>query len=754
MIDRRRLTHHGLTATLVCSWLFWALSLIGYDPADPPSAAAWSAEPASPRNPCGPVGAWLAHLGFQGFGWAVLLTLPALAVAAALVLQRKDVSEKALRCLGLALVLSVTAAVLGALDDGFGTPILKRVPPVGSGGYVGAFAASFLSGQFGPIGMTLILCAAGLVGGMLCHDLLVVWPIRELRRLMTGKVRRAEAPPEFTPAVYAPVQPYGLPIAEPPRLARAALERPIVTAATASGSPARTNSRNTAAAAPPRARPADGSYALPTLDMLEPPSEAPVQEQHSLIQQRALVLEKTLREHGCVIRVVQIDTGPVITMFEVELEAGLRVSRVTGLADDLAIALGVESVRVVYPLPGKSTVGVEVPNESRAMVRLSEVMALAENDINRMRIPLFLGKDVKGVPLISDLAKMPHVLIAGRTGTGKSVCLNAIILSILMTRRPDEVKLILTDPKRVELSQFRRIPHLMHPVVTDMEKAASLLEWACETMGERYAMLERARVRSIHEYNALGADELFQRLQIDDPEEQAKVEVYMHSIVIVADEMADMVMTASKEVETHIIRLAQKARAAGIHLILATQRPTVDVITGLIKSNMPARIAFQVTSRNDSRVVLDEMGAEKLLGNGDMLFLVPNTSNLVRAQGTYVSDAEINRVCAYLEQYPVEFSKELTQHHLGARGGKAGAGGMKERDELYESAVEIILREGKGSTSLLQRAMGIGYGRAARLIDYMAEDGIVGESKGSVAREVFYTWDEWEALKNGGADAA
>jgi S-DNA-T family DNA segregation ATPase FtsK/SpoIIIE len=421
------------------------------------------------------------------------------------------------------------------------------------------------------------------------------------------------------------------------------------------------------------------------------------------------------------------------------------------LADDLAIALAVPSVRIVAPIPGKTTVGIEVPNDRRGMVRLGEVITGVQEQNKDFRIPLFLGKDVKGMPLAFDLADMPHLLIAGRTGTGKSVCLNAMILSILMTKRPDEVKMILIDPKMVELSQFKKIPHLMNPVVTDMKKAESILSWACDKMDERYGYLARAGVRNVQAYNQLGPEEIYERMRPEDADEQKRIPTFMPYIVIIADEMADLMMTAAKEVEQHIVRLAQKARAAGIHLILATQRPTVDVITGLIKANMPARIGFQVTSRNDSRVILDEIGADRLLGNGDMLFLVPGTSHIVRSQGTYVSDKEVNRVCKYLEQFPQEFSRELVQMQVGG-GGKSGAA-LKERDELYESAIEIVVREGRGSTSLLQRALGIGYGRAARIIDYMAEDGIVGEFKSGSAREVLYSWEEWEAMKNGGGDS-
>jgi S-DNA-T family DNA segregation ATPase FtsK/SpoIIIE len=501
-------------------------------------------------------------------------------------------------------------------------------------------------------------------------------------------------------------------------------------------------------------QPANGAYQSPPLELLEPTPPFPVQEHEAKIHARAMLLERTLLDFGYQVRVVQIDTGPVITQFEIELEAGLRVSRIISLSDDLAIALAVPSVRIVAPIPGKTTVGIEVPNDRRGVVKLGEVISAVNAGSGKHKIPLYLGKDVKGSPLAFDLADMPHLLIAGRTGTGKSVCLNAMILSILMTKRPDEVKLILIDPKMVELSQFKRIPHLMHPVVTDMKKAESLLAWACDKMDERYAFLARAGVRNIQTYNQLGADEIYARLRPEDDQERARIPTYMPYIVIIADEMADLMMTAAKEVESHIVRLAQKARAVGMHLIVATQKPTVDVITGLIKGNLPARIAFQVASRGDSRVVLDEMGADKLLGNGDMLFLFPGTSHIVRAQGTYVSDGEVNRVCQYLEQYGVEFSRELVQMQVsGGANGKERGAGLKERDELYEPAIEIIVREGRGSCSLLQRALGIGYGRAARLIDFMAEDGIVGEFKSGAAREVLYTWEEWEALKNGG-DAA
>ena len=425
---------------------------------------------------------------------------------------------------------------------------------------------------------------------------------------------------------------------------------------------------------------------------------------------------------------VEIETGPVIAQYEVKLEAGLRLSRITGLADDLAIALRVPSVRIVAPIPGKNTVGIEVPNEQRQIVRLREVMEESQGQSKKMAIPIYLGKDVSGNPLLADLAALPHLLIAGRTGTGKSVCLNAIISSILMTRRPDEVRMLMIDPKMVELSGYRTLPHLMHPVVTDMRKAEAILAWAVEKMEERYSLLANAGVRHISSYNALGEEELFDRLKPETEEEKEAVPKHLPYIVIVADEMADLMMTAGKEVEQHIIRLAQKSRAVGIHLILATQKPTVDVITGLIKSNLPARIAFQVASRTDSRVVLDEMGADKLLGNGDMLFLWPGTSSLLRGQGTYLSDEEIDQVVESSSAAgKQDFVSELVNIKIQQDGKEEGGGGSRKNDPLYDSAVEVLIREGRGSVSLLQRTLGIGYGRAARLIDYMAEDGIVGE---------------------------
>ncbi|HUP79751.1 MAG TPA: DNA translocase FtsK, partial [Pirellula sp.] len=496
-------------------------------------------------------------------------------------------------------------------------------------------------------------------------------------------------------------------------------------------------------------------YVLPGLDLLTESDEVSYDEQTEEVKKKAKVLEQTFANFGFNIKVVEIETGPVIAQYEIELEAGLRLSKIAGLADDLAIALRVPSVRIVAPIPGKNSVGIEVPNEQRQIVRMREVIEESGAQIRKQKSPLFLGKDVSGKALTVDLASLPHLLIAGRTGTGKSVCLNSIISSILMTRRPDEVRMLMIDPKMVELSCYARLPHLMHPVVIDMRKAEAILAWAVDKMEERYALLARAGVRHLTNYNQLGREELLDRLKPENDEDADLIPDHLPFIVIVVDEMADLMMTSGKEVEAHIIRLAQKSRAVGIHLILATQKPTVDVITGLIKSNLPARISFQVASKTDSRVVLDAMGADKLLGNGDMLFLWPGTSALVRGQGTYLSDDEINSVVDHCSLGEQNFVQELVQLKVTKEDDEAiKPGSFKKRDDLYEAAVDIVVREGRGSCSLLQRALGIGYGRAARLIDFMSEDGIVGQYNGSQAREVAITLAQWETMRSGAEEAA
>ncbi len=492
-------------------------------------------------------------------------------------------------------------------------------------------------------------------------------------------------------------------------------------------------------------------YRFPGLDMLVEPESNFTEEQEKVVREQALALEQALQQYRIEGEVVGIDSGPVITLFEVRLAAGTKVSRLNTVSSDLARALKAQNIRIVPNTAGKDTIGVEVPNINKERVRLKELMTVNAEAVSKMKLPMFLGKDASGNPLIQDLSQMPHMLIAGTTGSGKSVCMNSIIMSFLYTKRPDELKLVLVDPKMVELSMFKDIPHLMCPVVTEMGKAAAILEWAVTKMDERYELLLEAGVRDIGGYNVLTREELKERFQPSSEEEEAKIPKKLPYMVFVIDELADLMMT-NKEVESFIVRIAQKARAVGIHLILATQRPQANVVTGLIKGNMPCRVCFKVASGLDSRIILDQKGGELLLGHGDMLFLSPRSSKLFRAQGTLLDDMEIRKVVKFLKEIAQQnFEPQLMQlKQPGAIEGESS-----ERDPLFDDAVRVVLETQRGSVSLLQRRLTIGYSRSSRLIEEMAQAGILGDYKGSQARECNITLEEWEALKaQAAADAA
>jgi len=492
-------------------------------------------------------------------------------------------------------------------------------------------------------------------------------------------------------------------------------------------------------------------YQFPSMEPLIEPESNFTDEQEKIVREQALALEQALQQYRIEGEVVGIDSGPVITLFEVRLAPGTKVASLNGISSDLARALKSHNIRIVPNTAGKDTIGIEVPNIYKERVRLKELMTVDIESTKKMKLPMFLGKDASGNPLIADLAQMPHMLIAGTTGSGKSVCMNSIIMSFLFTKRPDELKLVLVDPKMVEMSMFKDIPHLMCPVVTEMGKAAAILEWAVTKMDERYELLAEAGVRDISGYNALTKEELFERFQPSSEVEEAKIPKKLPYMVFVIDELADLMMT-NKEVESFIVRIAQKARAVGIHLILATQRPQANVVTGLIKGNMPCRVTFKVASGLDSRIVLDQKGGELLLGHGDMLFLSPRSSKLIRAQGTLVDDIEIRKVVKFLKEIAQQnFEPQLMQ--LKQPGEIAGE--SLERDPLFDDAVRVVLETQRGSVSLLQRRLTIGYSRASRLIEEMAIAGILGDYKGSQARECNITLDEWDALKaQAEADAA
>jgi len=495
----------------------------------------------------------------------------------------------------------------------------------------------------------------------------------------------------------------------------------------------------------PREENYDG-YQFPQLSLLEDPETNFTERMEKFVREQAQVLEESLQTYGIDGDVVGIDSGPVVTLYQVELSPGTKVSKVSAVASDLARSLRAQNIRIVPNLIGKTAIGIEVPNLHKEKVRLKELMSGGHAE--KMALPMFLGKDASGEPLVADLARMPHMLIAGTTGSGKSVCMNSIIMSWLYTKRPDELKLVLVDPKMVELSQFQNIPHLMCPVVTETGRAASVLEWAVTKMEERYELLAEATVRDVAGYNALTEDELYERFQPQNDVERAKIPKKMPYMVFIIDELADLILT-HKDVEHSIVRIAQKARAVGIHLILATQRPQANVVTGLIKSNMPCRVAFKVSSGMDSRIVLDQKGAELLLGQGDMLFLTPHSSEVRRAQGTLVSDPEIRKVAKFLKEVaaPTFERTLLAIRSGGGENDEEGALAPDQRDPLFDDAVKIMIESGRGSVSLLQRRLAIGYSRASRLVDQMGLAGILGEHKGSVAREVMITLEEWEEMK-------
>ncbi|MFH1771715.1 MAG: DNA translocase FtsK 4TM domain-containing protein [Candidatus Omnitrophota bacterium] len=452
------------------------------------------------------------------------------------------------------------------------------------------------------------------------------------------------------------------------------------------------------------------TYKLPSKDLIKLPPSFDMRELKDNIEDNIKILQETLADFGVEVRVVSVQKGPVVTMYELKPVAGVKIQKISALSDDIALAMKSSSVRVVAPLPGRGTVGVEIPNEKKHMVFLREIIEDKIFRAQASKLSLAIGKDVSGNPIIADLKDMPHLLIAGTTGAGKTVCVNSLITSIMFKAKPDEVNFILVDPKMVELAPFAAIPHLIHPIISESKKAFAAFNWAVEEMERRYRLLAGAGARNIDIYN--------------------KGDNKLSYIVIVVDELADLMIVARENVETSIQRLAQLSRAVGIHLVLATQRPSVDVITGIIKANFPARISFKVSSRVDSRTVLDAIGAEKLLGKGDLLFLKPGAVKLIRAQGCFIDDEDIANLTDFAKSQgsPV-YEKAIVEKE------KRGAIRV-ESDELFDDAVKVILQSRQASASILQRRLRVGYTRAARLLDLMEQDGIVGPFCGSRAREI------------------
>ncbi|NTW05224.1 MAG: DNA translocase FtsK [Peptococcaceae bacterium] len=475
---------------------------------------------------------------------------------------------------------------------------------------------------------------------------------------------------------------------------------------------------------------ADGRiYSLPSISLLNKPKKITNEVSEREITERTRILEATLANFGIAAKVSGISVGPAITRYEIQPPPGIKVSRIVGLSDDIALGMAAPGVRIEAPIPGKAAVGIEVPNREISPVALRELLEKKEFSNSPSKLTVALGKDITGTTITADLGKMPHLLVAGATGAGKSVCMNTIIASILFKATPDEVKLLMIDPKKVELTNFNGIPHLISPVVTDSKKAAGVLRWAVKEMEQRYEKFALAGVRDIGRYNKANQD-IYQ--------ESSPIMPY---IIIIIDELADLMMVAPADVEDSICRLAQMARAAGIHLVIATQRPSVDVITGLIKANIPSRISFAVSSLVDSRTILDMGGAEKLLGRGDMLFCPVGTSKPTRVQGAFLSDREVETLVDYIKEQakPIYDEDVLNAPPAGTTKQEA----REDSDELLSQAVKIFIESGTASISMLQRRLRVGYGRAARLVDIMERMGIVGGFEGSKPRSILMSLDEY-----------
>ena len=491
-------------------------------------------------------------------------------------------------------------------------------------------------------------------------------------------------------------------------------------------------------------------YRLPAIELLDAPQTGELRVDTETLHANSLILQKKLADFDVEGEVVAVRPGPVITMYEFKPAPGVKVRRIVTLADDLAMALRAVSVRILAPIPGESVVGIEIPNPRRETVFLREVIESDAYQNADSKITLALGKDIGGSPFATDLARMPHLLVAGATGTGKSVSINAMILSILFKSSPQDVQFIMVDPKMLELTIYEDIPHLLVPVVTDPRKAAAALFWAMDEMDHRYRLMRDKGARNIDNYNRVLEKEAAKKsviiLQQTAPKEEPSqlggnldkepplVHERLPRIVIIIDELADLMMSVGRDIEEYITRLAQKARAAGIHLILATQRPSVDVITGLIKANFPARISFQVTSRVDSRTILDSIGAEKLLGNGDLLFLPPGTARLTRIHGAFVSDQEVRKVMTFIKQ---QAKPRYRPEVFATKRDVEAAASEEEYDEMYDQAVAVVTETQQASISMIQRRLRVGYNRAARMIEQMEREGVVGPADGAKPREVY-----------------
>ncbi len=758
--DKGRDTLHlrlreGLLIALVAACLYIFVSLISYSAADPGWSRTGSGEDIA--NAGGPVGAWLADVFYALFGYMAYL-FPAMLAFRAIQLFRDRLHASgfdsvvfALRCIGFVLVMIASTGLAATEDHG------NSGLPFGAGGVLGDAIGSATVAGFSYFGSHLLLLAIFLFGMTVFTDL--SW-LKLIDRL--GGI---------TLTLYARLQDRYYQFLQQRAERKASREAQQQRKESVAKKNEIQKTRTAPAIAPPP-KPAalsarvekerqtslfDGivTGSLPSLSLLDPAEHHPDKGfSPETLEAMSRLLEIKLLDFGVSAKVVAVFPGPVITRFELEPDAGVKVSKISNLVKDLARSLAVVSVRVVEVIPGKPYVGIEIPNEDREIVNFSEVLSSQAFEASKSALTLALGHDISGEPVCADLAKMPHLLVAGTTGSGKSVGVNAMLLSLLYKSSPEEVRLLLVDPKMLELSVYDGIPHLLTPVITDMKDAANGLRWCVAEMERRYKLMSAMGVRNLAGFNRKIKDAIQSGEPIKDPlfvpdenyqpglEEALAPDLEpLPAIVVVIDEFADMMMIVGKKVEELIARIAQKARAAGIHLILATQRPSVDVITGLIKANVPTRIAFQVSSKIDSRTILDQGGAEQLLGHGDMLYLPPGSGLPVRVHGAFCSDDEVHRVVAdwkkrgeprYIDGLLEEGSSSDAMPGMAPEGGDDDG----EADALYDEAVRFVTQSRRASISSVQRKLRIGYNRAARLIETMESAGVVSEMASNGSREV------------------
>ena len=725
--------------------LFLLIALWSHHPSDPGWSHTGAGGPI--RNQCGVAGAWVADVSLYLFGQFAFV-FPVMIAFGAWSFFKDRTDERGIdyfhlgvRAVGFVLTLAMGCGVIWMHWRGAGIE-----SPHHAGGILGDVVGRASFTIFGQLGGALLMIAVFLTGITLFtglswialmdttgrYALALIAAARERGDELIDYLQRRRARHERVASVKQEVARQEHRV--PPRIEPAVVE-------VEPSERVEKERQETLFEQPP-------GFALPPLNLLDAPVKSSGGYSAHVLEAMSRQVELKLRDFGIEVEVVAVHPGPVITRFELSPAPGVKASRITNLSKDLARSLSTISVRVVEVIPGKSVIGLEIPNEQREVVSLSEILKSREYEESSSKLTLVLGKDIGGKPTVVNLARMPHLLVAGTTGSGKSVALNAMILSLLYKSTVADVRLIMIDPKMLELSVYEGIPALLAPVVTDMKEAANALRWCVAEMERRYRLMSALGVRNITGYNrkvedaaARGkpiADPLFEVLEgldIDVPDL-----ISLPYIVVVVDELADMMMTVGKKVEELIARLAQKARAAGIHLILATQRPSVDVITGLIKANIPCRIAFQVSSRIDSRTILDQMGAENLLGHGDMLYLPPGTGLPLRVHGAFVSDQEVHKVVKRLKSggTPDYIADVLTGPAESEDGGFSGTGsaGDEGADELYDRAVRIVTETRRASISGIQRRLKIGYNRAARMVEEMERTGVVGELQSNGSREV------------------